>query len=476
MAEKLSAFLAVSPKAFQKNGILDSLIGVDTHLFLDPHLLRKTTIPEFRKSRQKIEKYYSDILRLLDASKQKGDRAWREAYARLIFKELTGTAIGYGVTTSNGNAIGPVLGRRLVDAAEEIISMGIKDPEIFELLGLFEEGFGADRLSDMTIRIVRDDLFKFTERITNKLKITRRVTVRIHDKAYSLPRGPSGSRFLVFLPKTLLRDLPVALTREDIDHVVATNEALRSRLNQLIGRVWKRGVRIPKGTLRYLILKNPAHLKMLIESYKANKASSYDFEQDPAGQTTWYDIGQKSAANYPIRLALGPRPTIQEVETVVKQIIDQFKRNVEVNGLNECLFVKEAGVYEVRHERYSQLLFYSAADTYCKANNVDLSREPNAGNGPVDFKFSRGYELRVLVEIKLSSNKMLVHGFKMQLPTYAKSEQAKRSIYVILQVGRSSSSIKTVNQIQKRAEEQGQKVPTIVVIDARIKPSASKRR
>lgn len=475
MAQKLSAVLGIKPKAFEQNAILDSLIGVDTHLFLDPHLLRKTKIPEFKTSRRKIEKYYSDILRLLSASRQKGDRAWREAYSRLIFKELRGAAIGYGVTRSDGNAIGPVLGRRLVETAEEIISMGIKDPEIFELLGLFEEGFGADRLSDMTMRIIRDDLYKFTARIADELSISKRINVRTRDGAYSLPRDPSGPRSIVFLPKEFLRDLPVALTREDIDHVVATNEELRRRLNELIGRVWKRGVRIPKGILRDIILKNPENLKKLLESYKANKASSYDFENDPAGQLSWYEFGQKWATDHPFQFALSARPNIDELEGVVRQIVEQFKKNVEDNGLNECLYVKDRGLYKPRHERYSQLLFYSTADTYCKANNIDLSREPNAGNGPVDFKFSRGYELRILVEIKLSSSKKLVRGFAKQLPAYARSEDAKRTIYIILLVTRSEASIKAIRELIKKAEKEGREVPAVVVIDARIKPTASKR-
>lgn len=47
MAQKISSYLTVDPKIFDKKGIFDTVIGIDTHLFLDPFLLRKTQIPEF---------------------------------------------------------------------------------------------------------------------------------------------------------------------------------------------------------------------------------------------------------------------------------------------------------------------------------------------------------------------------------------------------------------------------------------------
>lgn len=57
-----------------------------------------------------------------------------------------------------------------------------------------------------------------------------------------------------------------------------------------------------------------------------------------------------------------------------------------------------------KHESAAQLLFYGVADSYCAANNIDLSPESNAGRGPVDFKLSRGSTDKVIVEVKLTSN------------------------------------------------------------------------
>jgi len=480
MAQKISSYLSVNPRIFDKKGIFDAVIGIDTHLFLDPFLLKKTRISEFKKSRAKILRYYADIIKLLQSSKKTNDIAWRTAQRRLIFKELRGVSIGYGVHSSDGSAIGITLANRLISTASEIIDMGIRDPEIFELLGLFETDFGADRLSDMTISIIKDEIYKFSARIAKELKIENLLTTKTLERVYYLPKHPQGrNKPIVFLPRELLRDLPVAYSWEDIDYVVSTNKELRDRLNKLIGMVWKKNIKFPKRVLRDIILKDPENLRTLIESYRERGDGPYDFENDPSGEISWYNFGKAYADRYPFKLDLKRTASIDEVEAVVEKIIQQFKRNIEENGLNEVLYVlhgHNGHKNKPRHERYSQRLFYAVADSYCSANNIDLNREPNAGNGPVDFKVSYGYEKRILVEIKLSSNNRLLHGFRKQLPAYESSESTKRSFYVVLKVTKSDNPIKRLLKFYNKAIKQYKKVPKIIIIDATIKLPASKRK
>ena len=61
--------------------------------------------------------------------------------------------------------MGKMLRNQILRTAKEIVDAGIKDPEFFELLGLFEEGIGPDRISDMVGRIIIDDLYKYTDRV-----------------------------------------------------------------------------------------------------------------------------------------------------------------------------------------------------------------------------------------------------------------------------------------------------------------------
>jgi len=80
-----------------------------------------------------------------------------------------------------------------------------------------------------------------------------------------------------------------------------------------------------------------------------------------------------------------------------------------------------------------------------------------------------------LVEVKKSSNSDLLHGFETQLPAYEKGEKTEESIYLILRVGESDSSIKDVLALRDKGVREKRRVPEVFVVDARRKPSASKR-
>lgn len=471
MAQLFSSYLGVDHRAFEKNGLFDAVVGVDTRLFLDPFLLKKTKIKEFTNSRRKVETYYSDIIRLLIAHKSsKNVRAWREALKRLTFRETSGVFIGYGVHSGDGNAIGLGLAKRLLSTALDILDMGIKDPEIFELIGLFEEDFGADRLSDMTIAIIKEDIFLYTEHVASILKVKQDKLIRwrLKDREYLLPKHPAKKGPAVILPKVLLRDLPIALSWDAIDHVVSTNRELRERLNRLIGETWKK--KIKKRELRDYIFTSKQNIETLVSAYKKSTGNYYDFDLDPAGEVKWYEIGNEFASGHPLTLQLLAK-NLDTLEDIVGKIVDQFKKLIEVNGLNKNLYVYGKPL----HERFAQRLFFAVADTYCAVNNIDVTPEPNAGNGPVDFKFSHGYHSRVLVEIKLTSSRRVIHGFNKQLPVYQASEGTSRSFYVVLKTTLRDNQLKVLKKLKEQAEKEAQRIPRVVVIDAYPRTSASKR-
>jgi len=473
MANLISLTFGVDRKKFEKTGVFDSVIGIDTRLFIDPFLLKGTRIPEFKNSRKVIETYFNKVIRLLVSSRNKGDIAWKEAQRRLTFNELKGISIGYGVSSSDGSAIGPGLALKLTTTAEEIVRLGIRDPEIFELIGLFEEGFGADRLSDMIINILKGNIYRYTHRISKILGIKGLSSFTYENKKYFLPKLSNSKNPILFLPRQLLRDLPVAYDRDSIEHVVAVNRALRDHLNKLIGRNWKN--KIKKSELRKLLLSDGKNIRDLIKTYKSSKASSYDFEKDPAGEVIWYRIGQEYALQNPISITPNNPTNFDQLTIIVEKIIEQFQKNIENNGLNEHLYIKEGFRNKPRHERYAQRLFYAVADSYCAANNIDISREPDAGSGPVDFKLSTSYKKRILVEIKLSSNSALLKGYEKQLPAYEKSEGSCKSYIIVLRVTNSEASIKRLLKSHQQNLKLDKGVPEVIIINGLLRPSASHR-
>src|SRR5229473_4455546 len=297
MAQQLSTYLNIKSDDLENAGILDTVIGVDTHLFVDPLLLSSAKASEFKNSRQEVERRYSEILLLLSKSEK-----------RLSAK------------SDSGRGIGPVLGCRLLESASEIIKLGISDPVIFELLGLFEEDFGADRLSDMTIRIIRYDLYEYTDRMSRELGLKDLARLRTTTKTYQVPHHPSRTKPLIFLPTEILRDLPIAQSWDGIDAVAAHNRALRQRINDMVAGIWGKRKRIPKPDLRRAIFENPTALKELIRVYKESRPRAYDFATDPAGEVRWYFFGKDSATRFPLALAFQPAEGLPGVQRVVENI------------------------------------------------------------------------------------------------------------------------------------------------------------
>lgn len=155
---------------------------------------------------------------------------------------------------------------------------------------------------------------------------------------------------------------------------------------------------------------------------------------------------------------------------LVRETILVFKHHVENGNLWEELWIGD----KPKKERSAQLLYYAIADSFCKANNVDVSPEANMGGGPVDFKFSIGYNLWVLVEPKISSG-TIVHGYEKQLEIYKAAAGTNFGIFVIMDFGKLRRKLLKINKIQATRQANGEPASEIIVIDAKKKKSASVR-
>jgi hypothetical protein len=93
----------------------------------------------------------------------------------------------------------------------------------------------------------------------------------------------------------------------------------------------------------------------------------------------------------------------------------------------------------------------------------------------VDFKFSVGHQVKVLVETKLSTNWNLVGGYEKQLEAYKESEQTMRAVYLVVDVGGMGKKDERLIGARNERRKKGEPVSDIVFVDAAIKPSASKR-
>lgn len=472
MPIRISTAFHVDPQIFRRLSVYDRFLDVDSSLYIDPHLLSHSDVPEMQQAATALDQFWRDTVQIIQQIRIPGDRFYRAARARFTFHELPQSGLGYARGGTQGAAIGSALATALFETAQQIIAAGITDPTFFDLIGLLESGIGADRISDMTAAIILPHIGAFTQRTSREAQISTRPTI-IQDTLLELPRNPRTGTSLLFLPMDVLRDLPVAFDWDDVDRVCAHNDALRARVNRLIGTNWRDAIRNnPKAKLREVLLENPGALTDLIEQYKRKPASPYDFTSDPKGEMVWDTAAAAAfAAQYPLAFrTLGPASD-DNVVAIVKEICERFRTLVEDNGLAQLFWTDRR---KLRPEKTAQLVFFGIADAYCRAGNLDLSPESNSGRGPVDFKISSGYQKRVLVEVKWSNNRKLLQGFTAQLPTYARAERTEHLIYLVIKVSDTTTALQELERLHSSRIRAGKKAPDIITIDGRIRPSASR--
>lgn len=469
MPISLSKVLGIDSSELTDNGAFDPVLDTDTRLFIDPHLLKYCKIKELTESYKHFQEHFSNLYKILLANSYEGDVFWRQADSMMRWNEVKGLCIGYSTKGTSGSGIGPELRKRLLKTAKEIISQGIKDVELFELVGLLEEDFGSDRISDMTARIIYDDLCDYSKRVYRELGVEVATFFEI-DKETQLPVNPYNGKPIILVPQSILRDLPVALDWSDRDIIAEHNQELRDSVNETIGSSWRNATQaVRKEELKKVVLENPELIDDLISQYKAKDARHYNFLEDKAGEYIWYPVTQEITKKNPISLMLDQNPTIDQVEAIVLKICDKFRDLIENNGLNKLLYDFNK---HPKHETAAQLLFYGVAESYCESNNIMIARESNAGRGPVDFKFGSNMKNSVLVEVKKSTNTSgLKKGIVKQLPEYMRAEKSKRAIYLVIDVGYTEAAIDRLKEINELISDS---IIRIEHIDGQLKESASK--
>ena len=174
-----SMHFGVHPRVLKNLGVLDPTLNVDTKLFIDPLLMVESEHPEIAQDAQShYERYFGLLIELLCRSREDGDVAWRGAVKLLSFPEVKWTCLGYGADTVSGSGSGAFTRQQVMGTAQEIVRMGIDNPDLFTALGLLEDGIGPDRISDMATNIILPELAAFNERLLPQLGVPTERVVR----------------------------------------------------------------------------------------------------------------------------------------------------------------------------------------------------------------------------------------------------------------------------------------------------------
>jgi hypothetical protein len=470
--ETISSEFGIDPKELEKLDIIDTQLTVDTNLFIDPLLLPESKHEEINTgAATAYEQRFEFIIKLLAASKEKGDITWRKAEKLFNFSEVSWTCLGYSASV-RGSGFGPELTSSTLETAAQIVALGITDIDFFMGLSLFEEGIGPDRISDMTTNIILPNLIDFTIRQNDQLKLPTK-PFKIKDEIFFLPENPHSKDPLIFVPRDIVRDLPIASDWSDISRIARETEEYREKVSGGVGKVWATMSKKRKQALRDSALQSKEAFEQILELLKEVPKTPYNFEGDRNGEAFWTRL-KNIADHYPLTLGESTKniTNIEEAKKLVDTIILQFQDLVENKGIWKELWSDEK---KPRREKAAQRLFFVIAYSYCKANNLDVTPEADTGNGPVDFKFSLGFNTRIVVEIKLSTND-LVNGYTKQLEIYKKAEDTQLGIYLVIDVGNIGQKYNEVQRMAREAIDAGKKMSTIYLVDGNRRESASKRK
>jgi hypothetical protein len=428
---KFSEYFGIEPPP--EDSWFDPFLNLDTKLFIDPFLLYADEFGSFAGSHEHVVAFFNSVFQMISRSRGNRDSLlWRRAAHLLRFPEVEELCIGYTSRGTRGSGSGSILAEIITEALWEAVRAGLIEISHFEEVRILREGIGADRISDITAGLLRDRLTQYTEDVCRgvgiELSVTRYPRGRYDPRSEqwtpieaALPRNPYNNRPILLVPRRYLQTLPTIDPYDFWEFCFDNaNETLRDEYSQDITK------RVDKATIVDLARRHPDLRAAYIAHVEEVGPQRYDFERDPRGLYQWYDHSKRFCRANPLIIDIASQ---DEFAAAIGNMIRQFANFVR-NNRGWKLLWNDNGVPKV--EEASQLLFLGTVQHYCSANDIDIIREADIGRGPVDFRTSRGHQLRALFEIKLAKNTRFWNGLARQLPAYMQAEGINKGYFIVV--------------------------------------------
>jgi len=453
----------------------DPILFTDTPLFIDPFLLFDSESGLFKDSHAEIIQFFNYLFQLIAQSG--GNMAsphWRRATSLVALGEVFELCLGYSHGGTHGAGSGRELATQICRGLLSAIRQEINQLEHFEEVQIFEGGIGPDRISDAAAGIIRHRIAKYTEEVAAKHKIPAQRIRYLKSRFdfekerwvaewFHLPINPYTGDPILLVPEDYLRPLPTINPEDFWGYCYDTQtETIRREFGEEITR------HVDKKTIIEFARKHPDLRERYVKNKENEGSEPYNLRTDPSGYYQPYLGAFSWADRNKFKAKIGSK---DDVYTAVHDFIGRFKVYVEDQEGWRLLWNDDGSA---KKEIAFQALFQGVILPYCRENNIDLSKEPNVGRGPVDFKASHGYAQRVLIEAKLAGNTKFWNGLKKQLPTYLRANQVEEGIFLV--ACQRDQDFKKVSNIQEMAKEVGKEAGIkidVVLVDCRNNPKSA---
>lgn len=481
----------------------DARMDLDTKLYIDPFLVFKSDIDLFKNAQHKFVDFFDSAFDLAFDSIE-SPVSFKVLVDILTFPEAHEICLGDSKKGVSGAGPGIRFAEACAHALRNLARKGQKGLRSFEEIEIFTKGIGQDGISDATATILKKEFILYTKKICDENKVEmkplpiKNIDFNFDDLpdiwmdgSYSLPINPfprttkSGRQIdfgVILVPKEFLC-ASHAISSDGFSEYIQgkSSQELRNSLNFKIEKsIGGKVKNQPKSTIIEIAEQYPKLVEEYIQDVESNRDNiePYNLEVD---SKDLYRNQRKSGdfvLENPLAIsAFNEDDFIRSIEL----IINQFKLYVEDRDGYRLLWndpYKDESCTNnnptPRKENIAQSLFSGIVSNYCQSNDITLSREPNLGRGPVDFKFSSGYKNSVLVELKLARSNKLEHGALKQLPQYLKTEDIHHGYYiVIIQLEKDVEKLRKVRETIDLTDFGNRSFKMIAIDATRDKPSAS---
>ena len=474
----IAEYFNISPKKFYEIGVLNPLVDRDIQLFIDPRLLKKSKYEIFNKNAVKTyETFYKNLAKHIKAYLKISDENIKKKAKQNIVQELTakepvGLGLGYSKFGTNGQGVGSfnaeVLFKNALDIYKCVPDIG---EEAFSLLNILSEGIGADYIGDITANIIWEELASFTEDIAKKLNIPTEPFM-IKENNFMLPKHPNSIKRkaypVLFVPRNILSDLPKDADMNDVlGGYVDKNAKIRTEIDKKILNILRQE-HLDKADKQAKIFElfkdDPELIEQLTKYMSALDGNEYNFEKDSKG-IVLRDRLLDYLKDFDFKIEA--KNNLEIISYIIKRFEKFIMNN---NKLKRELLWKNN--FDYNPETAWQQVFHTYVYEYLEQNNINIEQERETSSGPVDFCFSQGSKLRVLIEFKLSVNQP-IKGLTKQLEKYKEcTDNVKAAYFICINVHKEKQTQKIAAELNTEKKKLNLNT-NIIVIDGHINPSAS---
>ncbi|MGL4677233.1 MAG: hypothetical protein ACRCWI_06160 [Brevinema sp.] len=452
---QISDIIGCKEEELEKLGVFNAFWYTDNPYFIHPNLLVYNDIPEFQGAFDKVAQQINSVFDTLV------NVGFAEALQKFNYPEPSYTYIGHGNTDTHPAGKG-FTNKKARDSLTYLHKLIDKNPklctrgDIFQVIPLFQRGVGCDLISDLMFYILRQEFFTYTERIGQDLEILDLKSNKdtFGKKVYFYEQQP-----LVFYPAELLTEIN---DENYVENQISINEEVRSSFNEYLG-IARNSVGVMKD---YAHDNKNIHNKItdiLSELYKQRNVVANVLENTD-------EIKKQQAKEFAKKL-----PAYEIGKNLLESFLEAcylFKHKIENEGFAKHLYHND----RIKHENYVRDLFYLSLLWWCP--DVISVREVDTGRGNVDMYLitTNGSNEQLVYELKLSSNQKTIHGYKDQLPIYMDSVKCEHGVFMLIRVDTTSTC--QFNKFTNKLNDKNFINPNIeyILIDGRIKPSASKEQ